>query len=146
MVLVYATDADLTAWITPVPLPANSATLLRSASLLIHTFTMTALYGVDDTGKPSDATVLQAFNDATCAQAASWAAAGIDPVSGGISTAAPVRSKRLGSAGVDYDTSANTSATVLQAKREAATTLCAESVMLLHQARVIPGGVQRGRP
>jgi len=146
MVLVYAADADLTAWIIPTPLPANSATLLRSASFLVHSFTMTALYGVDDAGKPSDATVLQAFNDATCAQAASWIAAGVDPVSGGIPTAAPVRSKRIGSAGIDYDTSANSSATVLQAKREAATTLCAEAVMILHQVRVIPGGVQRGHP
>jgi hypothetical protein len=146
MVLVYAANADLTAWINPVPLPANSATLLRSASLLIHSYTMTALYGVDSTGLPSDATVLQAFNDATCAQVAAWIAAGIDPVSGGIPTTALVRSKRLGSGAIDYDTSANSSVTVLQAKREAATTLCAEAVMILHQVRVIPGGVQRGRP
>lgn len=146
MVLVYAADADLTTWITPTPLPANSATLLRSASLLIHSFTMTALYGVDDAGKPSDTTILQAFKDATCAQASAWLTAGIDPVGGGITTSAPVRSKRIGSAGVDYDTSANTSIPVFQAKREAATVLCAEAVMILHQARVIPGGVQRGRP
>jgi len=146
MVLVYAADADLTAWINPVPLPANSATLLRSASLLVHSYTMTALYGVDGTGLPSDTTVLQAFKDATCAQAATWNATGIDPIAGGIPTATLVRSKRLGSGAIDYDTSASSSVTVLQAKREAATTLCAEAVMLLHQARVIPGGVQRGRP
>lgn len=144
MVLIYATGADLTAWLDPLPLPANSAALLRSGSLLVRSTTMTALYAVDTEGKPSDATVLAAFKDATCAQAAFWSAAGIDPAAGGIPVAAPVRSKRLGSGAVDYDTSVSASVTAFQVKQAAATSLCAEAWMILQQAGVVPGGVQRG--
>lgn len=143
MVLVYASTTDLTSW-TQLPAPANAAALLRSASLLVRSSTMSAIYTTDDSGAPTDTKVLQAFKDATCAQASYWAAAGIDPSSGGISTAAPVRSKRLGSGGIDYDTSAATSAATLQTKMAAAATLCGEARLLLQQAAVVPAGVQRG--
>jgi hypothetical protein len=99
-VLIYATSTDLATW-TGTTAPANAAQLLRSASLLVREATMAACYDVDDTGLPSDATLLQAFNDATCAQAAFWAANGIDPGKGvaGIKLAT---SKSIGSANVGY--------------------------------------------
>jgi hypothetical protein len=143
VVLVYASTTDLTSW-TTLPAPADAAALLRSASLLVRSSTMSAIYTTDDTGAPTDAKVLQAFKDATCAQAAYWSAANIDPSSGGISTTAPVRSKRLGSGAIEYDTSVNASVTAFQAKQAATVTLCPEALMLLHQAAVVPGGVQRG--
>lgn len=145
MVLVYATATDLQTW-TGVANPANATQLLRSASLLIQSCTMTSLYAVDGTGLPTDATVLGAFKDATCAQVAYWVAAGVDPASGGVTTTAPVRSKKLGSGGVEYDTGVSASVTAFNAKREAATTMCAEALMILQQARIVPAGVQRGRP
>lgn len=143
MVLVYADTTALTAW-TGGPPPANANQLLRSASLLITNATVASVYGVDDAGLPSEAKVLQAFKDATCAQVAYWVAAGIDPTAGGISTAAPVRGKSLGSGRVEYDTAVSGSVTAFQAKRAAAATLCAEAHMILHQAGITPSGVQRG--
>jgi len=144
MVLVYATNADLTAWLAGAALPANSTVLLRSASLLVRSSTVTALYDVDTEGLPSNATALEAFTDATCAQAAFWAAAGIDPTGGGVGTSAPVRSKKLGSAGIEYDTSVNASVAAFSAKQAAANSLCGEAWMILQQAGIVPGGVQRG--
>jgi hypothetical protein len=144
MVLVYATNADLTAWLAGAALPANATVLLRSASMLVRSSTVTALYDVDTEGLPSDATVLEAFTDATCAQAAFWAAAGVDPVAGGVSTTAPVRSKKLGSGAVEYDTGVSASVTAFSAKQAAANSLCGEAWMILQQAGIVPGGVQRG--
>ncbi|QOT15881.1 hypothetical protein [Paenarthrobacter sp. YJN-5] len=143
MVLVYADATALTAW-TGGPPPANATQLLRSASMLITSATVAAVYGVDDAGLPSDAAVLEAFRDATCAQVAYWVAAGVDPVAGGISTTAPVRAKKLGSGSFEYDTAVSGSVNAFQAKRAAAITLCAEAFMILHQAGITPSGVQRG--
>ena len=143
MVLVYADATALTAW-TGQAAPANATQLLRSASMLITSATVASVYGVDDAGLPSDATVLEAFRDATCAQVAYWVAAGVDPAAGGISTSAPVRGKSLGSGRVEYDTAVSGSVNAFQAKRAAATTLCAEAFMILQQAGVTPSGVQRG--
>lgn len=144
MVLVYATNADLTAWLAGASLPANSTVLLRSASMLVRNATMTALYNVDNEGLPSDAAVLEAFTDATCAQAAYWSAAGVDPTSGGVSTSAPVRSKKIGSAGIEYDTGVSASVTAFSAKQAAANSLCGEAWMILQQAGIAPAGVARG--
>lgn len=141
--LVYATNEDLTAW--PVsPLPANAASLLRSASLLIRSTTMTAVYAVDATGLPTDPKVLEAFKDATCRQVEFWVAADVDPTNGGAQTKAPVQSKKLGSGMFQYDTSVNASVAAFQARRDAATSLCAEAWLILQQAGIVPGGVQRG--
>ena len=143
MVLVYATGPDLAAW-TGVAAPANATQLLRSASMLVRSSTIAAVYGVDDTGLPSDAKIVGAFKDATCAQVASWVVAGVDPSGAGVSTAAPVRGKRIGSGSVEYDTAVSGSVTAFQAKRAAAVTLCPEAYMILQQAGVTPAGVQRG--
>lgn len=143
MVLVYADAAALTAWTGQAP-PANAAQLLRSASMLITTATVASVYGVDDAGLPSDAKVLEAFKDATCAQVAYWVGAGVDPAAGGISTKAPVRGKGLGSGRVEYDTAVSGSVTAFQAKRAAAATLCSEAFIILHQAGITPSGVQHG--
>lgn len=143
MVLVYATAENLTTW-TGGAAPANVTQLLRSASLLVRESTKTAVYGTDETGLPSDATIADAFKDATCAQVASWVAAGVDPSGAGVSTAAPVRGKRLGSGSVEYDTAVSGSVTAFQAKRAAAVTICPEAFMILQQAGITPAGVQRG--
>lgn len=138
-VLVYASAEDFTEW-SGMPAPANVAPLLRSASLLVRRATITAVYGADSNGIPTDGDVLSAFRDATCAQAALWSAAGIDPVGGGVASSAPVRSKKLGSGSVEYDTSVNASVTAFQAKQTAATQLCAEAYLILAQAN-IPAGL-----
>lgn len=131
--LIYATSAQLDDWLDG-PLPANATTLLRSASLLVRGATVASVYDVDTAGLPTDPAVLTAFRDATCAQAAMWSTAGIDPAGGGVASSAPVRSKKLGSGSVDYDTSVNASVTAFTAKQAAARELCAEAYMILRQA------------
>ena len=143
MVLVYADSAELATW-TGLPAPANATQLLRSASMIVRSATVASVYGVDETGLPSEAKVSDAFRDATCAQVASWVGADVDPSGAGLSTTAPVRGKKLGSGSVEYDTAASSSVVAYQAKRAAAVTLCPEAYMILHEAGITPAGVQRG--
>ena len=135
MTLVYATSTDLAAW-TGNPAPANATQLLRSASLLVRDATAAAFYAADTTGLPTDTATKQAFNDATCAQAALWTALGIDPATGGLAATGVLRGKRIGTAALDYDTSALASVTAMNARRDAATTLCSEAVTILRAAGV----------
>ena len=114
--------------------PANAASLLRSASMLIRDATLTITYPVDANGAPTDPAMIRAFNDATCSQAAHWAGANIDPTSYGIPQAGILREKAIGSARLGYDTAGASSVTITQAKMAAATSLCAEAVMILQQA------------
>lgn len=80
--LVYATTADYQAW-TGTTAPANITGLLRAASMAVREATELAFYTVDATGMPTDTVQKQAFNDATCCQAAALAAFGVDPNAGG---------------------------------------------------------------
>ncbi len=133
MVIVYASATDLETW-TGTSAPPNHTTLLRSASLLVRRATVTAVYPVDSAGIPTDLALLSVFRDAVCAQAAMWASVGIDPAGGGVATSAPVRSKKLGSKSVEYDTSVNSSVAAFNAKAGATRELCAEAYMILKQA------------
>lgn len=133
---IYASNAQLATWLGTEP-PANSSSLLRSASVMIGRATMTAYYAVDADGLPSDITVKQAFADATCAQAAVWIAAGVDPVAGGLSVTPVLRGKGIGSARLDYDTSLSSSTAALQARQSLIEDLCAESIQILQDAHVL---------
>jgi hypothetical protein len=69
---VYATDEELAAF-TGQTVPDDADRLLKRASEVIDDYTRTAVFGVDeDTGLPTDAEVLAAFRDATCAQVEFW--------------------------------------------------------------------------
>jgi hypothetical protein len=98
--LVYAVADDLVTgnWVQEAP--ANADALLRKASGLVRRATRAALYDVDGAGKPSDPATLQAFKDATCAQAAAWIEAGIDP--GSLPKPSVVASKSMGDRSVAY--------------------------------------------
>lgn len=135
MTLVYAVPDDLAAW-TGSAAPANATPLLRSASLLVRDATASAFYAADTTGLPTDPATLQAFKDATCAQAAFWAANGIDPAAGALPTAGVLRGKKLGSASLDYDTAAAASQAVLQARMDSVEALVPEAVRILRGAGV----------
>ena len=138
MPLVYATSGDLTTW-TGTTAPANADRLLRAASILVRNATRAALYDVDQAGKPSDADVLTAFRDATCAQAAMWAAADIDPSEGGVGVAEPaVVSKSMGGRSIQY-ADLSGSVTVQQDRAKAARELCAEAVAILADAGLTSG-------
>ncbi|GII98384.1 hypothetical protein CLV28_0707 [Sediminihabitans luteus] len=104
MSLTYATPADLATW-TGSTTPENATELLRSASGLVTAATRTAVYDVDPDGQPTAPDVVAAFRDATCAQAATWAALGIDPATLGLTptgSGGPVASMSRGSASITY--------------------------------------------
>ena len=135
MALIYASPADLSAW-TGATAPPNADQLLRRASGLVRKATATAFYATDPTGLPTDPVTLGAFKDATTAQAAMWSAAGIDPTGGGVAVTAPLRAKKIGSAALDYDTSASSSVTAYSARAAAAVELCTEAVDILQAAGI----------
>ncbi len=137
MVLVYATPEQLGAW-TGQAVPANAATLLRSASLLVQAASRSAVYATDTTGAPTATVVRDALRDATTAQAATWATLGIDPVAGAAGAAAStVTSSSIGGASISL---ADPGAT-LAAKSTAATGLCLEASVILRQAGLLSAAV-----
>lgn len=135
MALVYATPADLSAW-TGATAPPNAVNLLRRASGLVRKATATAFYATDPTGLPTDATTLQAFKDATTAQANYWALNNIDPATGGLAQTGVLSSKKIGSASLTYDVAGAGSVAAYQARITAATTLCDEAFDLLQAAGI----------
>jgi hypothetical protein len=135
MALIYATPTDLSAW-TGAAAPANATQLIRSASRLVRQATSVAFYAVDAQLMPTDTGLVQAFKDATCAQVTLWAVNGIDPSSGGITAAGVLKARAIGTAKLDYDTTAATSVTAFAAKAFAARTLCRESIEILQQAGI----------
>jgi len=79
-VLVYADEAALGAWVSPMP--DNAAALLRAASRLVRRATVNDRYDTTPAGLPSEPEVIAAFENATCQHAAFWAANDIDPDAG----------------------------------------------------------------
>ena len=69
----YATNADLATWLG-AEAPSDSARLLARASTAVDTFLIGVQYVTDDNQMPTDAVVIQAMNDATCAQVEFWLA------------------------------------------------------------------------
>lgn len=100
--LTYATETDYVNH-TQEYGPDNLAALLRAASRLVQRATRGCIYDVEPSGMPSDPAIREAFRDATCEQAAAWAALGIDPAAGpaGV-TGKVVASTSVGKASVSY--------------------------------------------
>jgi hypothetical protein len=71
----YATLADLQNW-TGTPPVAGDDRLLARASNLLDAALIASRYDVDALGNPTDAAVIVAFRDATCAQVEDWRASG----------------------------------------------------------------------
>lgn len=135
----YATTFDLTTW-TGEDEPPKAAQLLRSASFVIRRATRSAIYDVDELGHPSDPKLRTAFRDATCAQAAGWAAAGIDPTGGPAAVAPPpVSQKAIGTATIQYDTAAAASVTAQQARAQALRDLHPDAEAILSDAGLLNG-------
>jgi hypothetical protein len=104
---MLAQPADLTEW-TGQALPANAVQLLRSATSLVLEATASAYYAVDTTtGLATDTATYNALRDATCIQAAAWAAMGVDPALGGVADAKVVQEKSIGSARLVYANAAD---------------------------------------
>lgn len=65
---VYATEAEYATWLGTTA-PAGSARALRAASGRIDELLITAVYDTTAEGMPTDADVVEALMEATCAQA-----------------------------------------------------------------------------
>ena len=129
--LIYATSDQLATWLG-IAAPTNAATLLRSASILVHRATMTAVYDIDvATSLPTDAALVEALRDATCSQVSTWIALAIDPAKGAAG-AKVVTSKSIGSASITYAVTA-----AAQAMANATTDLSQEALLILAQAGLL---------
>lgn len=73
--MAYATTGELTAWLPDgLTVPADATRLLASASRAVDRMLMVlgAVYDVDTDNLPTDADVIVALRNATCAQASWW--------------------------------------------------------------------------
>lgn len=136
--IVHATPAQLATWLG-TDAPANAASLLRSASLLVDRALIGAVYATDSTGKATDAAVLTALADATCAQADTWQALRIDPAKGAADDSVkPVTSKSIGSATITYEKTATGAASAsTDARARAAVTLSDNAAQILATAGLL---------
>ena len=99
---LYATEAELSAWMAPTAAPANAGALLRSASSLIRAETRSARYDTDTDGYPTDTALRAAFREAVCAQAKFWADHKVDPSLGHAGVKPAAVSKSIGGASITY--------------------------------------------
>ncbi len=134
---MLAQPADLAAW-TGAAVPANATPLLRSASSLVLDASSSSYYAADPaTGLATDPVVAQVLNDATCIQAAAWAALGIDPLLGGVVVAGVASQKSIGSAHLSYADAAQAA----DAKAKALTTLVPEAARKLRDNNLMDSNV-----
>ncbi|WP_104088014.1 hypothetical protein [Arthrobacter sp. GMC3] len=134
---IYATEYDLADWMAPKPAPANAVSLLRSASNLVYSETVTAFYATDPAGMPIDAKVVEAFRDATTAQAQFWDTMKVDPTLGAAGVSPMAMSKSIGGASIQYSTYVFTA----QARADAAGVLGPDAFYALQQAGLLEGFV-----
>ncbi|MET7772427.1 hypothetical protein [Nocardia sp. NPDC005366] len=131
MMLVYATPADLTGRLDPIP---NDATaLIESASILVRDHTVNDLYAITPAGLPSNPDQREAVREATCLQVTAWTKARITPAAGGLR--AEVTSQTVDGGSVAYRLPEPA------AIQQAAQRLCHEAVLVLRNA-----GLASGRP
>lgn len=118
----YATSADLDLWLSGLDLeaPDDAEGMLRTATVMVARAANRNPY--TDVLTVPDAVVLK---DATTAQVASWVSLGITPSAAGLESA-PVKSTKIGTADVTYDTTGQAD------KRETvATELAPEAMQIL---------------
>lgn len=101
--LIYADASDIEAepWEIATP-PPNINRLLASASMLVRSATINDVYATDETGLPTDPTVVSAFRDAVCAQVVTWMDLAINPSTGAATAGKAATSKSIGSASISY--------------------------------------------
>ncbi|WP_157124752.1 hypothetical protein [Nocardia pseudovaccinii] len=131
MMLVYATPADLTGRLDPIP--SHAVALITAASTRIRDITSNDLYDITPAGLPADDDLREALREATCLQVIAWVNAGIDPSAAGLQPVIASQSADGGSVTYsrpDPDTI-----------RRAAERLCHEAVLMLRNA-----GLASGRP
>lgn len=138
---VYATESDLQTWTGQVP-PTNAMSLLRAASSLVEDAAMLTHYRTNTDGTPYYGPTAEAFMEATCTQAAYWAANSLDPAAGELAEQGKkiASSKSIKGASVSYD-SADAAASK-QARVDALTSLCVSAWTILRNAGLITAVVR----
>jgi hypothetical protein len=110
----YATADDLAAFVPAtitVPDEPEATRLLTHASEAVDGLLLTALYDTDDDGLPTDAEVIVALRDATCAQALWWLETGDEDGAQGQYQSVSIGSVSLTRAGAGSSQGVTTSAT-----------------------------------
>ncbi|SOD72724.1 hypothetical protein SAMN05892883_2074 [Jatrophihabitans sp. GAS493] len=133
--IVHATQSDLEQWNTDTTVTFDGVDVdgyLRSASMRVDRATMTAYYAVDpaDGVTPTDAKVLTALRDATCAQALAAITLAIKPNAGGAVVSRVKQSVGIGSGRITYADAAAATASLQQATAE----LVDDAYLILQQA------------
>lgn len=101
--LTYAEPDDLAdGWLTELPDNATAVRLIRYASQLVRSATRLDLYDVYPSGLPVDLDVAEAMRDATCAHAAMWHLAGINPAAGTVGRELSIASQTADGGSVTY--------------------------------------------
>ncbi|MBM4489373.1 hypothetical protein GS905_11850 [Rhodococcus hoagii] len=134
--LVFATEDQLSSW-TGAPSPLNASILLREASILVRDACKADVFDILPNGLPEDDDKREALQDATCAQAAVWAATDVNPTAGAGGLAREVVSSGIDGASVAYNT-ASTDA----AKAASIGTLCPSAYTILRSAGLASSAVQ----
>lgn len=114
----YATPDELASHIDPdaddPTVPPKARKLIRRASALVSEAISGAVYSTNPQGLPTAPDVLEAVRDATCEQAAAWAAANIDPTAGAAALKPIPTTKALVGASVSYGQSADIQAALVE--------------------------------
>ncbi|NKU14721.1 hypothetical protein GS928_16305 [Rhodococcus hoagii] len=134
--LVFATEDQLSSWMgTPGPL--NAGVLLREASILVRDACKADVFDILPNGLPEDDDKREALQDATCAQAAVWAATDVNPTAGAGGLAREVVSSGIDGASVSYNTASTDSA-----KAASIGALCPSAYRILRNAGLASPAVQ----
>lgn len=135
--LTYAEPDDLMdGWLPEQPDEAKARLAIRYASILVRRHTACDLYEVDPAGAPTEPDIIEAFRDATCAQAAMWLQAGIDASAGTAGQAIAVKSQTADGGSVTYG-----DAPTAEQISKSLTSLSQTAVMILRNA-----GLASSRP
>ncbi len=101
--LTYAEPDDLAdGWLTELPDNTTAVRLIRYASQLVRAATRLDLYDTYPSGLPVDLDIAEAMRDATCAHAAMWHLAGINPAAGTVGREIAIASQTADGGGVTY--------------------------------------------
>lgn len=101
--LTYAVPDDLMdGWLVEEPETAVATRAIKFASQLVRTATRCDHYEVDPAGLPTEPDVIEAMRDATCAHAAMWIEAGINPAAGTLGREIGIASQSADGGSVTY--------------------------------------------
>lgn len=101
--LTYAAPDDLMdGWLDEQPDEAVAVRAIRFASQLVRKATRCDHYEVDPAGLPTEPDVIEAMRDATCAHAAMWIEADINPAAGTVGRTIGIASQTADGGSVTY--------------------------------------------